>query len=300
MMYKSFLTSIIAALALAIAVPVNAASAATLDQRVQRLERMMENPVLLQLSRRLGEQQRQIQQLQDENDRLKRSLEKFKNTANERYTETDERLSSLETAPRHNNEKAMIDSKDNVALPTLQTVDGASEKTADMMLPTTQAENKIEVANTQDKAVKEIANKANSSDSLTTKTIKTRPATEEEKEAYKAAFALMRSAKYEASIKAFEKFITTYPESSLASNASYWAGEGYLVKNKADKALAAFKTVLEVYPGSPKVPDATLRAGDSYSNLGDDGKANQMYEKIIADRPLSKAAKNAKKRLAAK
>ena len=95
-MRKTFLIAAVSALSLSIALPANAAQGSALEQRVKRLERMLENPVLLQLSRRLGEQQRDIQTLQDENDRLKRDLNKLRALMDKRYKESDERFSLLE------------------------------------------------------------------------------------------------------------------------------------------------------------------------------------------------------------
>ncbi|WP_127470768.1 tetratricopeptide repeat protein [Thiomicrorhabdus aquaedulcis] len=75
------------------------ASEANLEQRIMRLEQMASNPVMLQLTQRINEQQAEIQRLQDRVDHLVRDQQLSQETANKRYQETDERLNVLETNP---------------------------------------------------------------------------------------------------------------------------------------------------------------------------------------------------------
>jgi len=287
-MRKTLLLTAISGLSLSLALPATAATTGNLEQRVNRLERMMDNPVLLQLSRRLGEQQRDIQSLQDENDRLKRELRNIHSIMDKRYKESDERLSNLE---------------------------GSEPKTSGMVVPDVEPEIVQENVSAQTPAVntslpvdkpKTVVNQNSipvepntvvTTESAEPTVIKTRAATDIEKEKYKQAFALMRASKYDESIQSFGDFIKQYPQSELASNAAYWSGEGYLIKGNNQKALDSFLMVIQRYPDSSKVPDATLRAGDSYRNLGDTKKAETLYKQIINDRPTSRAAKNAQKRL---
>jgi len=291
-MRKTLLMTAITGLSLSIALPANAATTGNLEQRVNRLERMMDNPVLLQLSRRLGEQQRDIQSLQDENDRLKRELRNIHSIMDKRYKESDERLSELEgSEPK----------KSGITVPDLEP-EGVPDIEPEAKLPQSSTVNTV-VAPVQTVApvVNQNSNQA-SSNSVTTSVsesgeIKTRPATDLEKEKYKQAFALMRASKYDESIQDFSDFIDQYPQSELASNAAYWSGEGYLIKGDNQKALDSFLMVIQRYPDSSKVPDATLRAGDSYRNLGNTTKAETLYKQIIKERPSSRAAKNAQKRL---
>ena len=309
-MRNTFLIAAVSALSLSIALPVNAAEGTALEQRVKRLERMLENPVLLQLSRRLGEQQRDIQTLQDENDRLKRDLNKLRALMDKRYKESDERFSLLEGGK--SNMSSAIPVPDVIApvsaAPALEPQANTAVKTeavsvvSDSTVPAVKTEQvKAESAvSTQESAAQmKQDQQAAKADVVEAKLepIKTTPATDEEKEQYKAAFALMRASKYDASIKGFLNFLETYPKSDLASNAAYWCGEGYLIKEQNQAALDSFMLVIERYPDSSKVPDAKLRAGDSYERLGNTAEAKSLYQDIINTRPHSRAAKNAQKRL---
>lgn len=321
-MRKTLLAATVSALMITVATPSYAVQGASMEQRVKRLERMLENPVLLQLSRRLGEQQRDIQALQDENDRLKRQLANLKTLMDKRYTENDERLSALEGGkPKTAQQIQQSAAQATAAIPEVVTPAPQAPKvevkqptetqtaavapvqeTAQVQTPA-QVEAPVEAQQPQQQTaeapqLEQGAQPVNSEVAEAKPApIKTHAPTEVEKEKYKKAFSLMRASKYSESIDAFQAFLKNHPKSDLASNAAYWAGEGYLIKEQNQAALDSFMTVVERYPDSSKVPDATLRAGDSYDRLGNREAAIKLYNDIVKQRPHSRAAKNAKKRL---
>lgn len=232
------------------------AQAQTLQQRVERLERIADNPVLLQQSQRINEQQREIQTLYDEVDRLARLIQSFETKLTKQYQDMDERMSQLETrakqVPAETNAPA-------VAAP----VAAAS---------TTSPTNAVSTSVSTDDAA-------------------------EQKRQYDAAFALMRDAKYDESIVAFETFAKKYPQSSLTSNAYYWMGEGYLIKQNFAKAYESFDIVLTKYGSSNKIEDSMLRGADSLVGLNRMEEAKAMYESLLKKYPTSRAAKSAERRL---
>jgi len=314
-MRKTLLISAVTALSVSIALPANAVQGATIDQRVKRLERMMENPVLLQLSRRLGEQQRDIQTLQDENDRLQRELRKLRTLMDKRYKENDDRFSALETGVPVLNSTAVNTIQDVQKEETPVVLEPSTSETAFSASPNDVIMTELTIVESGDSLKDDKLSVENSAPeaaatnvapttqkpiekAVPSKIVKTRASTDAEKAEYKAAFSLMRASKYNASIKSFETFLATHPKSDLASNAAYWTGEGYLIKEQNQAALDAFMVVIESYPDSSKVPDAKLRAGDSHERLGNRAEATKFFQDIIDSRPNSRAAKNAKKRLA--
>jgi len=78
---------------------------------------------------------------------------------------------------------------------------------------------------------------------------------------YQAAFALLRDSQYDKAIPAFEQFLASFPDSSLAENAQYWLGEAYYVNKAFPEALGAFQKAVDKYPQSRKLPDALLKIG---------------------------------------
>lgn len=241
---------------------VQAAPVGSIEERIERLERMADNPVLLQMNQRLMQQQREVQRLHDEMDRLKRTQKKLSEQSAERYAETDERISQLEAKAN------TADHHPKAALPSTPAASGA-KKTESVSI-----------------------------ESQSETVVQTHPATSQEEEAYQKAFALMRAARYKESVEAFDAFVKQYPQSELASNASYWGGEGLLIQKSYSSALNLFQSVIERYPDSAKVPDAMLRAGDALRELQKEKEARALYQKLIRNHPDTRAAKHAQKRLA--
>lgn len=266
---RSLKWAILAALAANLTVQTaQAAPQGSIEERLQRLERMADNPVLLRLTQRLEQQQPQIEELQDKMDRLQRDQQRFMQQAAERYAETDQRISVLEQQTK--TQQATPALAPQAALPAVSAATVATPVAMQQAAQPAQPVSKI---------------------------IKTRAATAEENTQYQNAFALMRAAKYEESIAAFEAFVENHADSSLASNASYWAGEGYLIRKDNQKALQAFERVLEQYPDSTKVPDAMLRAADSLQNMQKTTEAQARYRKVVETYPETRAAQSAQKRL---
>ena len=83
----------------------------------------------------------------------------------------------------------------------------------------------------------------------------------DDRDAYQAAFTLLKDSQYDRAITAFQKFLVSFPESALADNAVYWLGEAYYVNKSFPEAQAAFQRVLDKYPQSRKRPDALLKIG---------------------------------------
>ncbi len=255
----------------------------SVEDRLQRIERIIENPVLLQLSRRLGEQQREIQDLQDQIDYLKRDLRKVNRVADKRYKESDDRLSHLENATEElANQAPIVDSKiENDALENktdsnMDYDEGGGEKNAQ------KETGKAEGVDTTEHALTPV---------------KTHPATSKEQATYQLAFALIKKGQYGASIKAFNSFLERYPSSELASNSAYWMGEAHYIQKDNQAALKAFNIVIKRYPSSSKTADAMLRAGDCLENLKQLKKAKEMYNQLITRHPNAHAAEKAIKRL---
>ncbi|PLA74758.1 tol-pal system protein YbgF [Hydrogenovibrio sp. SC-1] len=241
----------------------------TIEERLERLERMANNPAMIQLSRRLAEQHREIQTLYGEVDRLKYQLKQVEETQAEQYQEEDKRLSELEAAQKQSAEAPLVAVTPVVPVVTPQPEQPVTES-VDESKPSTKSDDKA---------------------------IEVEPATATEKKAYDAAFTLMKQSKYQAAIDDFAKFLKTYPNSQLASNSGYWQGEAEAVLGNEKKALAAFKNVYETYPSTHKAADAMLRAADILASLGEIDQAKALYEKCIKAYDHLPAAKKAQSRL---
>ncbi|MGM8930976.1 tol-pal system protein YbgF [Salinicola halophyticus] len=113
------------------------------------------------------------------------------------------------------------------------------------------------------------------------------------RDAYQAAFQQVQSRQFDSAITAFQRFISDYPQSSLAPNAHYWLGELYSAQSQLDQAVKAFDTVINDYPQSNKVPDALYKLGLLKARQGDTEGSRQLLQQARDDYPDSNAAQMA-------
>jgi tol-pal system protein YbgF len=115
--------------------------------------------------------------------------------------------------------------------------------------------------------------------------------------AYNQAFDLLKASKYDNAITAFQQFLTSWPQSSMADNAQYWLGESYYVTRDFQNAAAAFQTVLDRWPDSRKAPDALLKLGYTQAELKHTAQARATLTSVSTRFPGSDAANLAAARL---
>jgi tol-pal system protein YbgF len=119
----------------------------------------------------------------------------------------------------------------------------------------------------------------------------------EDKNAYQAAFNLLKDGQYDRAIGAFQKFLLSYPDSSLADNAQYWMGEAYYVNKAFPDAEAAFQRVVDKYPQSRKLGDALLKIGFCRYELKQWQSAREVLGQVVARFTDTPAARLAQQRL---
>ena len=100
-------------------------------------------------------------------------------------------------------------------------------------------------------------------------------------EAYRDAMELVRAKKFGEAAAAFDQFTTQYPDDALVANATYWAGEVYLIDNKLDLAAERFSTVTEKFPQHSKAADATYKLGVTLDRQGKKPEARKVLNQVI-------------------
>ena len=111
-----------------------------------------------------------------------------------------------------------------------------------------------------------------------------------EREAYAAAFDLMKDRQFEASAQAFQALIDDYPNGAYTPNAFYWLGELHLAADDDEAARQAFAQVVNLYPDHQKVPDALYKLGVAHHRLGDVARAREYLNRVRNEFPQSSAA----------
>lgn len=252
-----------------------------INTRVQRVERVIDNQVLLNMVKRIEAVQSEVRQLRGENERLAHELNTLKARQREQYLEIDGRLQS-----------ALKPSEPSEAETTAALAEGEEPTTDIATVPGPPTAQELD-APPRPPAVPVSPPVAATASGTTVKT--TEP--DEAKKNYKDAFILLKQGKYDESIMLFEYFVQTYPDNKYAANAQYWLAEANYVSKRYPKALEEFAKVMDNYPTSQKIADAKLKLGFTRYELGQYEEARKILTQVRAQFPNTSVASLAQQRL---
>ncbi len=114
---------------------------------------------------------------------------------------------------------------------------------------------------------------------------------------FDAALGELREGRYPQASADLQRFVSAWPNSSLAGDAQYWLGESWYLTRNYDAAKEAFINLGLRYPQSARLPDALLKLGYIYGEQGDAARAREVLQKLIQVYPNSQAASLAERRL---
>jgi len=247
------------------ALPWQTVEAASTKERLDSLERKLDARGLVDMLNRIEQLQRDNQQLRGEIELQTHTLKEIQRRSREQYLDIDRRLQQLETG------------KTGMPAPVAPPATSPTMATPDPLDPPP--------------LVRQPMTKPPGAAATVM------PPRAGEREAYDKGLAILREGRYDEAATAFNRFLTDYPGSTYADNASYWLGETYYVTRDFDRSLATFKGLVEQYPDSPKASDSGLKVGYIYYEKKDWKAARQALEKVVADYPGSTAARLASDRL---
>ncbi len=237
-------------------------SGASLDQRVQRLERMLQNQSMADLVLQIQQLQREVQQLRGDVEMQKHTMDEMSRRQRDLYLDIDQRLSRVSgpSAPAA------------LAAPVAAPAPTPAATAPDAGGPSSVA-------------------------TAPTVTPVTPPDPKKEEFAYQEAFNLLKQGRYPESITAFGSFLRQYPGGTYEDNAQYWLAEASYVNRDFDTALNEFSKVRERYPQSPKVPGALLKMGYIYYEKQNWSEAKGILKDLQMNYPDTTEARLADKRL---
>ncbi|MEN8178992.1 MAG: tol-pal system protein YbgF [Pseudomonadota bacterium] len=240
-------------------------SALTVEQRLERLERILRNQSLSDIVLQLQQLQQEVQQLRGEVELQNHTMDALNKRQRDLYLDIDQRLSNLRPMPAPPSDVAKPAS--TAVEPTAAPVNTAVEPTLTEPPATDQ------------------------------QTAVTPPDPKQEADAYQFAFNLLKQGRYKESINSFRNFLSQFPGGDYEDNAQYWLGEASYVSRDFDTALVEFNKVLEVYPTSSKVPGALLKSGYIHYEKRDWGQARELFNRLKQEFSGSTEARLAGKRL---
>jgi tol-pal system protein YbgF len=278
----------------------------TVETRVAKLERALNNRGLLDLLQTVERLQSEVQRLRGQIEEQNYTIDQLRKTQRDTYVDIDQRLQNL------SGQSGGMRITDANGVPPLTTVmpgqaaaiagttppsnlemretsgDGETlPRAVEQAVPT-------EPASTPDVAVDtpvtvvsraSIAPQGPTIDNEASET------------AYHDAFSLLKAGEYDESIAAFTDFLVQFPNSQYADNAQYWLGETYYVKREFEPALVEYRKLIDTYPESKKRSHAMLKIGYSYHELGQLDQARAVLEDLRNRYAGTTAARLAEERI---
>ena len=116
---------------------------------------------------------------------------------------------------------------------------------------------------------------------------------------YAEADSLIRATKYKEAFKAFDKFITAYPNSNLIADAKYKLGYSQFALKNYKAAIKTYSKIIKMYPNSTMIPDTIYGIANCEIQLTRITKAKKTLRNLIKNYPQSEIIEKAKRRLKA-
>jgi len=255
----------------------------SLEQRVGKMERMLDSGALLKLLQSVEQLKAEVRELRGQLEQQQYSLSKMTDRQRELYLDVDRRLQRTEAG--------------GVAVGTAAaTVVSAAPATAPSAGSTAGSTSATPTSTSGTAAVGVAAAGA----ATRASTPQSAPASVDpvkEQQAYQSAFNLLKAGRYDQAAKSFQKFVTQYPTGKFADNAQYWLGESYYVTRNFDNAVREFENLVTNHPDSQKLTHALLKIGYIHDELGRKEKATEVLTDLTKNYPQSTAAGLAAKRL---
>ena len=116
-------------------------------------------------------------------------------------------------------------------------------------------------------------------------------------ELYNTAFGDFNKGSYDLARAGFQEYLKNYPDTELSDNAQYWIGESFYTQRKFTEAIQGFDKVLASYPKGDKAPAAALKKGYSLLEIKNNDAGIRELRQLIQKYPNSDSAQLAKDRL---
>ncbi|GJM16277.1 MAG: tol-pal system protein YbgF [Thermodesulfobacteriota bacterium] len=102
---------------------------------------------------------------------------------------------------------------------------------------------------------------------------------------------------YSGSREQFKLFLSKYPNSSKASDATYWIAESYYRQGEFEEAILEYQKFIDTYPKDDRVPLSYLKQGLSLIEIGREEEAKLFFQTLIDKYPQSEEASTAKEKI---
>lgn len=118
-------------------------------------------------------------------------------------------------------------------------------------------------------------------------------------DAFDEAKASLMAAKYKDSFSAFDRFISTYPNSEKIADAKYYLGYSQFALKNYNAAIKTYSKLIELHANSKIVPDTIYGIANCEIQLAQIAKAKKTLRELIRQYPEAEILSKAKRRLKA-
>ena len=277
---------------------VAAPSSPLLEDRVARLERVVESQSASDLMLQLQQLQQEMQELRGLVETQQFALQKLQRQQRDQFMDIDARIGANQNGKTPGESNGAAGS----AAPAAP-LQGETEAAAAVQTPTPGAIDArgLDLRPPADNNPPPPPVAAPTPSSPRAVGIPSLPAPEtaqgNERDAYRDAFDLLKQRKYPQAVEAFNDLLRRYPQGQYSENARYWLGETYYVQRNYAAALAEFDRLVQQSPASPKVPGAMLKIGYIQYDQAAYDQARAALQQVVRQYPDSTEARLAKSRL---
>lgn len=227
-----------------------AANTASVEERLNRLERLVNSKGLVDVIVRVENLQTELQRLVGEIELQKHTLDEIKKRQRDLYLDIDRRILQIERRSGSSSTSTMsMTTQPSVKVTPEPGVNTTPAQTSPIAVP------------------------------------RSKKKKEGEQVAYQKAFDLLRALRYEKATQAFRQFLSDYPDGRYAHIAQYWLAETSYHTRKYAVAVEDYQTLINLYPKSPKRADALLKIGYSQFELKLFAQAKSVLKKLIQSYP---------------
>ncbi len=282
----------------------------TVEQRLDRIERLLSSQGLMDMLEQIRQLQQEVSELRGEIEVQNHKIDQLQQRQRNLYADIDQRLQRLESGgmAAAGGGQPAAGGDGGPPLTTLSPVTGLgpagrSSDSALTVETTDDGDNAEQPAGDQQTAMAEPATPEQTS---TEEGTDIQPAAVEQaadtspvqiQAEYQEAFRLLKQSRYDQAIRSFTEFLSAYPDSEYADNAQYWLAEAYYVTRDFEPALEQYNKLVNNFPDSQKRTHGMLKIGYTLQELGRPEEAKAQLQKLMQEYPGTTAARLADERL---
>lgn len=109
------------------------------------------------------------------------------------------------------------------------------------------------------------------------------------------ALALVKKKQPTKAVEALSAFLVQNPDHPGAENAMYWLGDSYAMTGENAKAIEQLEGVVARFSKGPRAPEALLKLATLYKKQNEADKGREALSRLRSEYPKSDAAKKAPK-----